>query len=162
MFTAFISLFFGIGGFFISFLWQWLGATPCYLCILERWTFLEAGLFATPVLFISSTLWQQRLLAISGASWLGLMIILAYHMGIQFKWFSLPHYCQSAVPLEGNPLDILVYLTQKPQTTCDAIEFTFLGLPPTFYMLILSSFLTVLCFITFFKNFSSKPSNKHT
>ncbi|MEH0002028.1 MAG: disulfide bond formation protein B [Holosporaceae bacterium] len=141
----FVGLF-GISGFLAAVLWQMLGATPCFLCLVERYLFLAGGLVALAT-FRCSALCAQRLLACSGTLWACLSFTTFYHMGIQFRWLRAPSVCQaSSLPLEDSVEALEAFLSSKTQVSCTAIEFTFLGLPPTFYLLGVASCFTLFCF----------------
>ena len=153
----FVGLF-GIAGFLAALVWQMLGATPCFLCLVERYLFLAAGIVAL-ISFGCPGLCAQRLLACSGTLWICLSFTAFYHMGIQFRWFRAPSVCQaSSLPLEDSIEALEAFLSSKTQVSCTAIEFTFLGLPPTFYLLGVASCFTLLCFWAFVKT-TSHPSS---
>ena len=128
--VALIVAFSGIGACIAAFVWESLGAIPCLLCKVERLVFLAAGVSA-----LLSLLGARKIfLWLSALFWFGASGVLFTHMGIQLGWFPLPQVCRVDIPLTSAEA-IEKALLAKPQVSCDTIEFTLFGLPPTFYLL---------------------------
>ena len=153
----------GITSFLGALLWQRFGAEPCVLCLVERRIILLAGLVALPGVLIRwsfvPTSLPQYCLALSGFLWAAVSGVLFYHLGIQKHWFNVPSLCRStSLPLEDSIETIETFLTQKAQSACDAVEFTFLGHPPTFYFMLFCIFLLFVCFHFMIKKRNDPPS----
>lgn len=136
--------FVGIASFIVAHLWQWMGASPCVFCKLERWLFLAAGLSGLTGFLIFSPL-KRLLLILNGLIWTSLTGIIFWHFGMQKHWFKMPGTCKAVIP-EGTPEEIEYILSMRPQVTCDTVPFSIMGLPHTFYMMILTLTLLGLCF----------------
>ncbi len=129
-------------GVIAALVWQWLGAVPCAFCELERT--LLALVTITALLGHSVKKYSHDFLAVVGFMWLTLCVVFVRHIGIQYRLFSLPKACQGTFP-SHNVLEMERFLSQKPQASCDQMDFLFLGLPPTVYLLALCVVMVGLC-----------------
>lgn len=125
----------GLGFFISALIWEFLGAQPCSFCLIERRLFLLGGVICMLGLNFRK-FWYPYVSAATALVWSFLSIVLIRHVGVQYKWFSLPQTCKAKIPW-GNVDAMARFLSTKPQATCDQIEFTFLGLAPTVYLLII-------------------------
>lgn len=134
--------FFGLFSFCVALAWEHSGAKPCILCHVERWMFLAGGLLAFVPLFFRG-LTAQRLLALTTAVWCGLVVVVFYHYGIQMRWFHLPNACHFSMP-DVSIVMLERLLSTRTQAACSNIPFSFLGQPPTFYILFTALKLAIL------------------
>ena len=130
--------------------WAWLGAVPCAFCKLERSIFSYITIIA---LIVGSAFkkYTRDLLAVVGFMWLALCVVFVRHIGIQYRLFSLPKACLGTLP-SHNVLEMERFLSHKPQASCDQMDFLFLGLPPTVYLLALCVVMVGLCFWGFLRH----------
>ncbi|TGW15546.1 disulfide bond formation protein B [bacterium NHP-B] len=137
------------GGFIAALVWEWLGAVPCAFCKLERT--LLALVALTVLLGQGGKKYTRDLLAVVGFMWLALCVVFVRHIGIQYRLFSLPKACLGTLP-SHNVLEMERFLSHKPQASCDQMDFLFLGLPPTVYLLALCVVMVGLCFWGFLRH----------
>ena len=146
----------GVGAFGIALLWEtWGGGTPCLMCYMERWGFLIAGGVGFCTIACRADLSVQRLLGIMGFIFSAITVIFFRHMGTQYHWFKVPGLCRATKGLSAEDFAEQL-LSPTPQVTCDHIEFTLFGQPPTFYFFLFSLFLVSVCFWGFFKQWHPK------
>jgi disulfide bond formation protein DsbB len=139
LFVGFCGLFAGLG----AFVWEMFGAVPCILCKVERLAFL----FAAVVVLLSLAGFRKFFLSLGLASWISTCFVLLYHMGIQLRWFNVPQLCKASLP-SGSVEELEKFLKSAPQSSCDTIEFSVLGLPPTFYLLGFAVLMAIMCWIS--------------
>lgn len=144
----------GVLSFIIALLWEYWGeAAPCIMCYIERWGFLLSGMVGLCTLPCKREITVQRFLAVMGFIFAATSVVLFRHMGTQYKWFQVPGMCRASRPLSEADLSAQL-LNPVPQMTCDHIEFTLFGQPPTFYFFCFALLLAGICFWGFFKDAS--------
>jgi disulfide bond formation protein DsbB len=104
------------------FAFQYLGgATPCPLCIWQRYPY---GVLI--VLGMVGFFWRPRLML--GLGVLTLLVsagLAGYHYGVEEGWFALPAGC--AAGGEATSVEELRRMLQEAPPACDQVQFTVLG-----------------------------------
>jgi disulfide bond formation protein DsbB len=133
----------GLLSYVAALVWESTGAVPCILCQIERLLFAGAGIFA-----LMGALFYQKFFKagayLSSFLWLASLLTLVYHFLIQMRWIPLPALCRASVPM-GSIEEMERFLSTTKQVSCDTVEFTVLGLPPTFYLMGVVCVLLVIC-----------------
>lgn len=150
----------GLSSFLTAFLWEHVGhATPCVMCYLERWCFLIAGVLGVCTLQSKKDLIAARMLGVIGFVFAAASVILFRHMGTQYKWFKAPGMCRGKGPVSESDFANQL-LSPISQVSCDRIEFTVLGQPPTFFLLGLTLTLVVICAFGFLTSAHTPPRKR--
>ena len=148
----------GLVSFVTAFLWEHVGhATPCIMCYLERWCFLIAGVLGICALQSKKDLIAARMLGVIGFVFAAASVILFRHMGTQYKWFKAPGMCKGKGPVSESDFANQL-LNPISQVSCDRIEFTVFGQPPTFFLLGLTLTLVAICAFGFLMSESASPN----
>ncbi len=108
---------------------RWGGVVPCALCLLERWPYRLAILFALvgcvlPLRLSRWALWLVVLAVIAGA---GLAVV---HVGVeQGLWQSPLPECAAPHAVAGSAAQMLAGMPDRPGKPCDAPTMLIPGLP---------------------------------
>tara|TARA_Y100000746_G_scaffold228151_1_gene235798 strand:+ start:766 stop:1224 length:459 start_codon:yes stop_codon:yes gene_type:complete len=106
-----------------AFIFQFLGYTPCKICIWQRWPHGFA-------IFVS-LLWlikpKNQLLVIGSLTNVLASALGVYHSGIEKKWWLGPQSCTSAEISNLSTAELLAKIMNAPIIRCDEISWSLLG-----------------------------------
>lgn len=116
-----------------------LHATPCSLCILERFPYGCVIILTLPQLFfkLESGPLKIILLECFAAILIGASLS-AYHVGIEHHIWDVPTLCQSDAGLASSVEELLNTILEQDTPTCDQVGFSILGVSMATWNLLLS------------------------
>lgn len=151
----------GIAGFLAGVWLERSGAFPgCILCHIERWILLGAGCLSLLTWVWRKTTLGRGLCLLTALIWLGGSGISFYHTGIQYRWFSVPAFCQ-VQGAEGHTLDEqLSSFMMQPTQSCEQRTMDIFSIPAAAYLgsMMLGAFIICLMAYRRFANDTSPPA----
>lgn len=116
----------GLGALATAYTAQYgFGLEPCILCLYQRVPFAIAA-----VLGIAGLMYPQTLAAVFALAALAFGVnsaIAVYHVGVEQHWWASA-VCGGHLATQINTQDLLAALDSKPEKSCDAVDWTFLGI----------------------------------
>lgn len=135
---------------------HWGGLVPCELCYWQRYPYFAvipmtgiAYLFAREVPRNSVT---TLLMSLSALAMYGGAGIAAYHVGVEYGWWSGPEVCASVVAGSGSLEDELAALRAAPIVRCEEVQWSLFGISMAGYNFVMSIFLGSIAFFGVLKS----------
>ena len=101
---------------------------PCDLCLLQRYPYAAIIVIGMGGCFLSSAVWQRRLLWLICLLFLTDAGIAFYHAGVEAGWFPGPGGCSSASTGGETLEELRRQIMNAPLVTCDQAMAHILGL----------------------------------
>ncbi len=115
----------------IVWIFQWLGYSPCELCLTERIAFYVGAPLAALTAYFASR--AAHGLARAGFALLALIFLAnaalaAYHVGVEYHWWPGPSACTGALtgPIDVN--NLMKELNSVKVVRCDEVQLRIAGL----------------------------------
>ena len=102
-------------------------ASPCDLCITQRWFHALIISYSLIAIFIHEKKILSNKFILTGLSitWIVSSVAGLYHFGIEMNYWNGPDECSSSIDFSK---DLLKYLLNKSPIKCDEVMFKILGL----------------------------------
>lgn len=134
-----------------AFAFQFMGYSPCKICIWQRWPHALAILIGIVWLIAQDT----RLLILGLLSTLVAVSLAIYHSGIEQKWWLGPQSCTSTGIGDLSTAELFSKIMNAPIVRCDEVVWSFLGFSMANWNALLSFMLALFWF------YSIKLNQKH-
>tara|TARA_B100000965_G_scaffold259191_1_gene218482 strand:- start:441 stop:941 length:501 start_codon:yes stop_codon:yes gene_type:complete len=124
---------------------QWvLGLEPCNLCLYQRVPYGLVGLFAGAAMVRPNPAARRAVVWLAAVSFAAGAAVAVYHVGVEQHWWASA-VCGGDVSSVGSTTDLLAGLSAKPEKSCDAVDWTFLGSSMATYNAGVSAVLAIAC-----------------
>ena len=110
---------------------QGLGYQPCELCLTQRYAFYAAAPIAAVTAFIASRGVQglaRALFALLAAVFVVNAALAAYHVGVEYGWWTGPTACTGGLTGSIDVNDLVKALNSAKVVRCDEVQLRILGL----------------------------------
>lgn len=116
---------------------------PCILCLYQRIPYALAGVFALAAIMMPRGGLRQMLVVVCVPVFLVSTGLAFYHVGVEQHWWMSATGCGGAIPDAMSVADLSSGLLDKPQKSCDRLDWTLFGLSMATYNAVASFILTV-------------------
>lgn len=133
-------------------LFEYLGFLPCELCLLQRWPYYAAIVFAVVGLGMANSIPKTTrfFLALLGIVFLFSTVFGIYHAGVEWKFWAGPDTCTGMGDLTIGLPDLT-----KPAVMCDEPALRILGVSLAGWNAIISLALSAIAFRATAKSYGS-------
>jgi disulfide bond formation protein DsbB len=117
-----------------------IGLAPCELCLLQRWPHMVA--VAAGLMALAAFAWPRLALVLVMTAITALIVgaaIAAFHVGVEYHWWTGPMACSGNVPLGLSPEQLKRYLFGAKMVRCDQPAWELWGISMAGWNAILSA-----------------------